>query len=293
MPIPGFRQRHVVVEGLPISVHIAGRGTPLLLLHGFPQNHMCWEHVAPTLAEDHTVVVADLRGYGDSAAPESRDGAIYAKRVMAAELRRVMQDLGHERFDVLGHDRGARVAYRMALDYPSVVQRLGIIEVVPTAEMWDAFDAALAMKAYHWTHLAQPWPLPEKMIAADPVGYVDHTLASWTREKSLACFSPYALELYRRQMKDATRLHAMCADYRAGATVDREVDEGDRKAGRKIACPLLFVYARSGFPAATGDPGGIWRRWADDLTAVPITSGHFAMEENPEAVLAAVQPFFA
>jgi haloacetate dehalogenase len=291
--IAGFKQQFIDVDGVKISVHVGGNGPPLLMLHGFPQNHMTWEKVAPALAAHRTCVVADLKGYGESDAPESRDRALYAKRLMAAEMVSVMKALRFSTFDVLGHDRGARVAYRMALDFPDVVTRLGIIEIVPTVAMWDAFNADMALAAYHWTHLAQPYPLPETMIGADPKLYVDHTLRSWTLAKSLDCFSEEALASYRVQMADPERIHAMCADYRAGATVDRAIDQADLDAGRKIACPVQFVYAHGGFPARSGDPLGYWRQWADVLNGVAIECGHFAMEENPRAVLAAMGPFFA
>ncbi len=291
MGIEGFKQQFVTVDGAKTSVHVGGNGPPLLLLHGFPQNHMAWEKVAPALSAQRTCVVADLRGYGDSDAPKSKDGALYSKRVMAAELVGVMAALGFSTFDLLGHDRGARVAYRMALDFSDVVMLLGIIEIVPTAAMWDAFNADMAMAAYHWTHLAQPYPLSEVMIGADPRLYVDHKLRSWTLDKTLDCFSDAALASYRAQMADPARIHAMCADYRAGATVDRAIDEADLAAGRKITCPVQFVYANEGFPARSGDPLGYWRQWADDVQGVAIESGHFAMEENPDAVLAAMGPF--
>ena len=291
MGLAGFKQQFVEVDGVKISVHVGGNGPPLLMLHGFPQNHMTWEKVAPALAAHRTCVVADLRGYGDSDAPESPDGALYAKRIMAAEMVGVMAALGFDRFDLLGHDRGARVSYRLALYFPDVVTRLGIIEIVPTVAMWDSFNADMALAAYHLTHLAQPYPLPETMIGADPQMYVDHKLLAWTLDKSLSCFSYAALASYRAQMADPVRVHAMCADYRAGATVDRAIDQADLKAGRKIACPVQFVYAEAGFPARSGDPLGYWRQWADDLSGVAIESGHFAMEENPDAVLAAMGPF--
>jgi haloacetate dehalogenase len=292
MAIVGFKQQFVLVNGVRISVHVGGKGAPLLLLHGFPQNHLTWETVAPSLSEGRTCVVADLRGYGDSDAPESWDGALYTKRLMATDMVGVMAKLGYQRFDVLGHDRGARVAYRMALDFPDVVTRLGIIEIVPTVAMWAAFNAEMALAAYHWTHLAQPYPLPERMIAGDPLLYVDHKLKSWTLAKSLDCFSAAALASYRAQMADPARVHAMCADYRAGATLDRQYDAADLQAGRKIICPLRFIYAKSGFPARSGDPMGYWRQWSDAVQGVEIDSGHFAMEENPIAVLEALAGFF-
>jgi haloacetate dehalogenase len=194
---------------------------------------------------------------------------------------------------ILGHDRGARIAYRLALDHPSRVSRLGIIEIVPTAEMWRAWGAELAMKAYHWTFLAQPAPLPETLIGADPVAYLEWTLASWTRAGSLDAFPTEALESYRAQIRDPARLHAMCADYRAGATTDRRIDEDDLSAGRRIAVPLRFLWAEGGFPARTGDPAAAWRRWAEDVTDSSCVSGHFAMEEAPAAVVATFLPFFS
>ena len=293
--IPGFRQRRLPANGITLSVHEGGAGSPLILLHGYPQNHMCWAKIAPALAARHRVIIPDLRGYGDSDAP--RDDAahtVYSKREMARDVTGLMDALGLERADILGHDRGARVTYRLALDAPDRVGRIGIIEIVPTADFWDAWGAELAMKAYHWTFLAQPAPLPERMIGADPVAYLDWTLASWTASKSLDPFPEAALAAYRRQIQDPARIAAMCADYRSGATTDRRLDIADRDAGRQIAAPLHYIWAAGGFPAQTGDPLALWRRWAPGASGQEITGcGHFAMEENPEAVLAAIGDFFA
>jgi haloacetate dehalogenase len=204
-----------------------------------------------------------------------------------------MDALGLERAHVLGHDRGARVTYRLALDHPDRVARLGIVEVVPTGDFWAAWSADLGLKAYHWTFLAQPAPLPERMILADGPGYLDWTLASWTKAGDLSPFSDAALAAYRAQAADPARVSAMCADYRAGATVDRALDEADRTAGRRIAAPLRFIWAADGFPARTGDPLAIWRCWADDVTGSEIAGvGHFAMDEAPGAVLDAMLPHF-
>jgi haloacetate dehalogenase len=180
----------------------------------------------------------------------------------------------------------------LALDHPGRVTRLGIIEIAPTAAYWDAWGPEMAMAAYHWTFLAQPAPLPERMINADPVAYMDWTLASWVMGRSLEVFPEASLESYRVQARDPARIHAMCADYRAGATTDRRHDETDRAAGKRIKAPLHFLYGHHGFPARTGDPAGIWRQWAEDVTAEACDSGHFVMEENPDAVLAAFVPFF-
>jgi haloacetate dehalogenase len=291
--IAGFERLRVDVGDLNLSVHTGGEGEPLFLLHGYPQNHMCWAGLAPQFARHFRVIVPDLRGYGESdAPPDDMDHLAYSKRRMAGDIVALADRFGLDRFQILGHDRGARVAYRLALDHPARLARLGIIEVIPTADFWNAWNADLAYKAYHWTFLAQPAPLPEKLIAADPVGYIDHTLQSWTMERTLTPFSPEALESYRRQARDPARIAAFCADYRAGATTDRELDEADRVAGQRIAAPLMFLCGRHGFPAQTGDPAEHWRRWADDVRTATCESGHFAMEENPLAVIDAFLPFF-
>ena len=293
--IPGFSQSFIQTNGVRLSVHQGGNGPPLILLHGFPQNHMAWARMAPELAQHFHCIIPDLRGYGDSDAPaDDADHHVYAKREMAQDIIGVMDFLGLERAHVLGHDRGARVAYRLALGHPERVDRLGIIEIVPTGDFWRAWDAELAIKAYHWTFLAQAAPLPERMIAADGPGFIDWTLASWTHCRSLAPFSEAALQSYRAQGANPARVAAMCADYRAGATIDRALDEADRLAGNKIAAPMHFVWASAGFPARTGDPKAIWQSWCDcTVTGSEIHgTGHFAMEEVPEAVSAAVLPHF-
>ena len=294
--IPGFSQSLVPTGSVRLSVHRGGpRGAPaLILLHGFPQNHACWAGLAPRFAAAGLdVIVPDLRGYGGSDAPPDDDAhAAYSKRTMAADIAGLLDALGLPRAHVLGHDRGARVAYRLALDHPARVDRLGIIEIVPTGDFWAAWDADLALAAYHWTFLAQPAPLPERLIGADPDAFIDHTLASWTRSRSLAPFAPEALESYRAQARDPMRLHAMCADYRAGAATDRRLDEADRAAGRRIRAPLRFLWAAGGFPARTGRAAAIWREWAEEVSDASCASGHFAMEEAPEAVWAAFAPHF-
>ncbi|MFQ6551166.1 alpha/beta fold hydrolase [Aestuariibius insulae] len=288
--IDGFEQTRIDTGEVTLSVHRAGAGHPLILLHGYPENHRCWAGIAPALAEHFDVIIPDLRGYGASDAPED-DAAhtVYSKRTMARDIAGLMEALGIEQAHILGHDRGARVTYRFALDHPARIARMGIIEIVPTGDFWAAWTADLAMAAYHWTFLAQPAPLPETLISADPEGYLDHTLQTWTFAKDLSPFTPEALESYRAQMADPARRHAMCADYRAGATTDRRIDEAE--TGR-IEAPTLFLYAEGGFPARSGDPAGLWSRWCRDLTTATCRSGHFAMEETPEEVLAAVLPFF-
>ncbi|SIO47909.1 haloacetate dehalogenase [Rhodovulum sp. ES.010] len=291
--LTAFRQEHIATNGIRLSVHRAGSGAPLILLHGYPQNHMCWLNVAPAFAEHFHVIVPDLRGYGESdAPPDDVAHTVYSKREMAHDIVGLMDTLGLQRAHILGHDRGARVAYRFALDHPGRLARLGIVEIVPTGDFWASWQADLALRAYHWTFLAQPSPLPERLIGADPVGYIEHTLASWTRAKSLETFPPAALDAYRRQAADPARIAAMCADYRAGATTDRQLDDDDRAAGRRIAAPLMFLWAETGFPAQTGQPAALWRAWVDDVRDAACASGHFPMEENPQAVLDAFLPFF-
>lgn len=292
--IAGFTRHRIALPDVTLSVQIAGDGPPLILLHGFPENGLCWAAVAPAFTATHRVIIPDLRGYGQSdAPPDDATHDTYSKRRMARDIVALMDALDLPAAAILGHDRGARVAYRLALDHPDRITRLGIIEIAPTAEYWDAWGYELAMAAWHWTFLAQPAPVPERMIAADPVAWVDHTLRGWTLAKSLDCFAPAALHAYRAQATDPARVHAMCADYRAGATTDRAHDIADRAAGRRITAPLHFLWGLHGFPARTGDPAGIWRRWADTVTDTSCDSGHFVMEENPQAVLAAFLPFFA
>jgi len=291
--IAGFRKEQINVGEVALSVHRGGEGRPLVLLHGYPQNHMCWAGIAPVLAKEFQVLVPDLRGYGDSDAPADDAGhTVYSKRRMAQDIVALADRLELDRFAILGHDRGARVTYRLALDHPDRVSRVGILEVIPTADFWRAWNAEIAFRAYHWTFLAQPAPMPETLIGADPVGYIDHTLRSWTMARSLDVFAPEGLAAYRRQARDPARIAAMCADYRAGATTDRATDEADRAAGRKIAAPLLFLCGSHGFPAQTGNPGALWEAWAEEVRTATCESGHFTMEENPQAVLDAVLPFF-
>lgn len=269
-----------------IHLRIGGEGPPLLLLHGYPQTHEMWHRVAPGLAAaGRTVVCPDLRGYGQSHKPPAGDGAVnYAKRTMAAELVSVMGELGFDRFALAGHDRGGRVAYRMTLDHPDTVTRLATLDIVPTLDTWDSMRGTGSLGAFHWPFLAQPAPFPETLIAADP-GYFLRTLCGkWAAtaleenmDRYVAAFTP-----------DTVR--ATCDDYRAGATIDVEIDSADREAGRRITCPMLALW---------GDPTGkrpslvpIWERWADDVRGQAIASGHFLAEEAPEATLTALDAFF-
>ena len=289
---PGFAAERISTAGTDIYCRIGGSGPPLVMLHGYPQNHATWHRIAPALSERFTCILPDLRGYGRSGIPATDpEHRSFSKRRMAEDVVAVMEALGHRRFRLVGHDRGARVGYRLALDHLGAIERLAIIEVVPTLVMWERFSAELALKAYHWPFLAQQAPLPERLIGGDPDFYLDHTLRSWTRNKDLSVFDPGALNLYREAFRDPARLHAFCEDYRAGATCDLADDRADLAAGRKITAPLLFIWAASGFPAKTGDPLGIWQDWASDVSGAEIDAGHFGQEEDPEGALAALLPF--
>ena len=284
---PRFENRMVSVGDQTISFHVGGTGTPLLLLHGYPQNHAAWIKLAGPLAKNFTCVIADLPGYGSSSIPEDApDHEGFSKRRMASLLVSAMASMGYTTFSVMGHDRGARVAYRMALDHPETIRRVVIIEIIPTSDMWEAFNAEMAMKAYHWSLLAQPFPLPEMLITGDP-----KTLRSWAKGHRLDAFNSRSLESYQEQIRDPARVHAMCEDYRAGAWIDRRLDLSDKTRGAKITAPLLFVWSKLGFPAATGDPLRLWKAWTQNLSGAEVDCGHFMPEESPDALLAAAVPF--
>ena len=294
---PGFATHRIDVDGLAFFARAGGQGPALLCLHGYPQTHACWHRIAPKLAETHNVVVMDLRGYGESAAPADggADHAGYSKRQMAADGVALMRALGHERFTVMGHDRGGRVAYRMALDHPAVVERVVLVDIIPTGDNWERMRAASALKSYHWAFLAQPEPMPETLIGSHPVYYLEHTLASWTKDKTLAALDPGALAHYRASISDPARIHAMCEDYRAGATYDWTADQASRAAGDTIKVPVHVLWASSYLTPTKGnfDPLEVWRAWADNVTGTEIDSGHFIAEENPDAALSAISAFLA
>ena len=289
---PGFDERFVETPAGRFFTRSGGEGPPLLLLHGYPQTHHEWHSVAPRLAERFRVVVMDLRGYGRSCVPDSHDGEGYAKRVMAQDAVAVMAAFGHERFRLVGHDRGGRVAYRLALDAPERLERLAVIDIVPTALMFQGFgDPRRALKSYHWLFLAQPAPFPETLIGAAARAYADHTLASWSKRKDLSTFHPAAIERYRALLADPARLHATCEDYRAGAGADREQDEADLAAGRRIGLPMLVLWGDAGIPASGTDPLAMWSRLAVEPKSAQVDSGHFVPEENPDACVEALLRF--
>ncbi|MBI1181616.1 MAG: alpha/beta fold hydrolase [Alphaproteobacteria bacterium] len=294
MLFPGFERRRVATDGAEINLAVGGAGPPLLLLHGYPQTHAMWHLVAPVLAERFTVVVPDLRGYGDSSKPPAGEGhAGYAKRTMAADNVTVMRDLGFERWGVAGHDRGARVAYRMVLDHPERVERLCILDVVPTIEQYEAAagsrKSVIAM--YHWFFLAQPAPLPERLIGADPEYYLRHSMRSWAGPD--ARFDEAAMAEYVRCFADPETVRATTDCYRAGATIDCEIDEATRAAGERIACPTLVLWGDRGGKWDGGRIMQTWRRWAADVRGFAVPGGHFCPEEAPEETARALLDFFA
>lgn len=284
-----FKLQKVATASGVLQARIAGTGPALVLLHGFPQTHLMWSMVAPELAKIRQVICFDLPGYGNSDPPADIEAA--SKRAMAAQIVEAMESLGHKRFSVAGHDRGGRVAYRMALDHSERVTQLAVLDILPTIEYWKRMDHAFAMKIYHWMFLAQPAPLPEILIGAAPDFYIDHTLASWTKTKDLSDFSADALEAYRAQARDEGTLKAMCDDYRAGESVDLVHDQADFGV-RKISCPSLVLWGDAGIATDAATPLDTWRHWCDQVKGEGLDCGHFMAEENPEATTTALVNFF-
>jgi haloacetate dehalogenase len=278
-----------------IFLRRAGSGPPLLLLHGFPETHLMWRDVAPLLARRFTVICADMRGYGRSSCPQSHaDHAPYAKCAMANDMVSVMRRMGFETFAVAGHDRGGRVGYRLALDHPHRVERLAVLDIVPTMDAWEHADAELALAFWPWSLLAQPEPLPERLISAAPDAVIDNALGAWGSPAST--FAPDIRRAYVDALSDPAHVHAICEDYRAAATIDRQHDLEDRDAGRRIRCPVLALWSRSGglstWYAEMGGPLALWRSWADDVCGGPIDAGHFFPEELPDQTAEKLVAFF-
>jgi haloacetate dehalogenase len=281
----GFRLATIDTGEARIRLRQGGDGPPLLLLHGNPQTHVMWHKVAPRLAERFTVVAADLRGYGDSSKPaDAPDHAPHSKRAMARDQIAVMRQLGFERFCVAGHDRGGRCAYRLALDHPEVVQRLAVLDIIPTYEHYRRTDMHFALAYWHWFFLAQPHPLPERLIGADPDWFC-------LRDRH-HLFDPEALAEYLRCFRDSETRHAICEDYRAGATIDYRMDEADHAGGRRIACPLLALWGGRNPIHDAYDVLAVWRDWAADVSGRAFDCGHYLPEEAPEETLAAFLDFF-
>jgi haloacetate dehalogenase len=286
---PGFAQRRIRVNGATIHLVTAGTGPALLLLHGYPQTHAIWHRIAPKLARHYTVVCPDLRGYGDSSKPKGLpDHSNYSKRVMAQDMVDVMARLGHARFDLVGHDRGARVGHRLARDHgPQVVRSFTAIDIAPTLRMYESTDMAFATAYYHWFLMLQPAPLPEKMLA--PVLPYNVLAGSALSPRGLKIFDKQALAEYVRSFADPRTVHATCEDYRASGGIDLDHDRADR--GRKLTMPVQVLWGRRGVIGTQFDCLACWREVADDVVGEAIDAGHFIPEEKPAQTLDAIQRF--
>jgi haloacetate dehalogenase len=286
----GFTRETIDLPDVTIHLRRGGSGPPLLLLHGYPQTHVMWHRVAPALAERFTVVCPDLRGYGDSSKPPGdAEHHAYSKRTMAADMAALMDALGHPRFRLAGHDRGARVAYRLALDHPERVERLALLDIIPTYTTWERMDWRRAIGTYHWQFLAQPDGLPERLINGDRAWFLRETLRRWAGDPD--CFDPEALAEYERCFDEAS-VHATCEDYRAGASIDYEIDRADF-GQKRIGCPLLVLWGGRRGRGSVDEVLSAWREWADDVHVDALDCGHFIAEEAPAATHHALAKFFA
>ena len=288
---PGFTARRLPTpDGQHIHTLVGGTGPALLLLHGHPQTSAIWHKVAPKLAQHFTLVLADLRGYGDSAKPEGdAEHLLYSKRTMAADMLAVMQHLGHPRFTVLAHDRGARVAHRLAADHPAAVQRMVLLDIAPTLAMYEQTSNAFARAYWHWFFLIQPAPLPERLIEADPAAYLRDVMGR--RSAGLAPFDARALAEYVRCLALPGTAHGICEDYRASAGIDLVHDRADRDAGRQLPMPLLALWGEQGVVHQCFKPLAEWQRVAADVRGHALPCGHYIAEEAPDALLDAALPF--
>ena len=289
-----FTGTNVDVADTTIFIRRRGTGPPLLLLHGFPETHLMWHPVAPALAETFTVICADLRGYGASGTPPSTpDHAPYAKRAMARDMVAMMEQQGFRRFFLAGHDRGGRVAYRLALDHADRVDRLALLDIIPTVDVLDRTDVASALTFWPWSLLSQAEPLPERLILGDPAAVVDDALARWGSD---AASFPASGAAYVAALGNPATVHAICEEYRAAVTIDAAIDRADRSTGRRIACPTLALWSRAAASIAGINrpevrlPSGAW---APQVTGRAIAGGHFFPEQNPEETIAALHGFFS
>lgn len=290
----GFEARELPTSRGTVHAMVGGSGPPVLFLHGYPQSHLMWHAVAPLLADRHTVVASDLAGYGASFRPApAPDHIPHSKRAMALDQVEAMAELGFERFAVVGHDRGGRVGYRMALDDPARVTRLAVLDIVPTGEVWRRADGAFARGYWHWSFLAQPAPLPERLIGGDPQAYFDlHVRAGMGLGAEPDRYPAEVMDAYRRMFDDPGAVEATCEDYRAGASVDVAHDDADREAGREISCPVLALWAaRGALPRFYPDVLEIWRPWAPNLGGEALDATHFLAEDRPEETAARLLAF--
>jgi len=286
-----FETSEVMVPGNSVFVRRYGKGPAILMVHGFPRTSLMWRYLAPKLAESHTVICADLRAYGQSGIPDStNDHFPYSKRAMAKELVDVMDRLGFATFALIGHDRGGRVSYRLALDYPKKVERLAVLDVIPILEGWNRADARFARTYWPWILLAQEQPLPESYLLGAPKAVFDNPFGRGS-------FGPEILEEYLSTYRDPARVHGICEEYRAAASIDVEHDRADKGVSRRIECPMLHLWAAGGpldiFYTKDGGPLGIWRQWAPHVEGQAMKGGHFFPEENPDDTAALVKRFLS
>jgi haloacetate dehalogenase len=286
----GFKEMTVPGAGTEISLSTGGQGPALLLLHGYPQTRVMWHRVAPELARHFTLIIPDLRGYGDSAKPASDpEHFTYSKRATGQDMAAVMDALGHERFLLAGHDRGGRVGHRMGLDFPERIKKLAVLDIVPTLKVFESTDQEVATGYYHWFFLIQPEPFPERMIGFDPDYYLRWTMARWSGG-GLAVFDAHALDEYARCFRDPAAIHASCEDYRAGASIDLEHDRAD--GGRKLEMPVLAIWGEQGLIHRRFDVPAAWRERASDVRGQVLPGGHFPAEEAPAETVSLLLEFF-
>ena len=278
-----------------IFATVTGNGPPLLLLHGFPETHLMWRDIARLLASRFTVVCADLRGYGASSCPSTvSDPLAYSKRAMAKDMIELMAKVGFDHFMVCGHDRGGRVAYRMALDHSGLIEKLAVLDIVPTDDSWNRADDRFALAFWPWSLLAQSPPLPERLIVGAPEAVIDQALEGWG--SSATAFPPEVKRAYVQALSDPDHVHAICEEYRAAASIDREHDAEDRIADRKIDCPMLALWSATGalaeWYASEGGPLALWRQWSDKVEGCAVLGGHFFPEEHPRDTAETLARFF-
>jgi haloacetate dehalogenase len=286
-----FETAEIKVGDNTLFIRRYGKGSPLLMVHGFPRTSLMWRYMAPQLAGNHTVICVDLRGYGRSGVPASaEDHFPYSKRAMANELVAVMENLGFSKFDLVGHDRGGRVSYRLALDHPERVQRLAVFDVIPISEGWGHADAKFAMTYWPWILLSQKAPLPERYLSGAPDAVFDDPFGKGS-------FDPEIRAEYIETYRDPARVHAICEEYRAAASIDIAHDRKDREESRRITCPMLHLWSAGGpldtFYEKDGGALGIWRKWADHVQGRSMTGGHFFPEENPNETTNILAKFLA
>jgi haloacetate dehalogenase len=286
-----FKQQIIALNGVELNVVTGGSGPPLFLLHGFPQTNVIWHRVAPELARHFSLVMPDLRGYGDSEAPpDDPEHKQYSKREMAKDIIALADHFGFDRFALAGHDRGGRVGYRLVLDHPGRVRKYCAIDIIPTLDVWEDMDTSATVSAFHWAFLAAKAPLPEEVIGQNPQLFYRFLLERWASD--IAKLDPGAVETYLEQYRDPRKIHAQCEDYRAGATVDRLYDQANRDAGNQLDCPVLVLWSTGYLSDKANSPLITWRKWAADVTEVAIDCGHFIVEEKPRLATSALVDFF-